>query len=922
MKTDQIVGAPPPPAPRERRDWAAPFPFLVIIYAIVYIALRAMGLGGDAFRSIIARLGFLPLNASVVALAWRASRTPGIDPRAATALRYIADAFLCILAGNAVSIYVGMVLHGNPGDSWANVFYFAIYPLLLAGLLSFPRTRRQPHEHRKFLLDAAAVLLGGGIAIWYLIVRPTTLAHHLTPVGSAIALAYPLCDLLLVLGITTFLLRRPSESRSWPVALFIAGLITFTISDLANDLVFLEVGWFGLSWTDLTYLLTYCLLIAGLARFTWPERAESAPAEQPDSAMSVQPFSPLPYVVIALDYGLVVTLSMREWPAPLAILALGAMSVAVLVIGRQIAAVQENVRLVAERAARANEARFRSLVQHSSDVIAIVGEDTIIRFVSPSVSRIFGYEPPELVGTRLADLLHPDDAANAMASFFTAASRPGVTAPTEWRVRHYDGRWLHVETVGTNLLHEPTVRGIVLNTRDISERKALEAQLTHQAFHDPLTGLANRVLFLDRVSHALSLVRRHSQTLAVLFVDLDSFKTINDSLGHTAGDRLLITIAERLLTCVRTADTVARLGGDEFALLIEDATDDNAASAVADRVAAAVRHPIQLEGKDVFVTASIGIATATDEGSASDLLRNADMAMYMAKSRGKARYERFEPGMHAKALERLELQADLRLALDRGGEFTLLYQPIVMLQTGDVKGVEALVRWNHPERGVLTPMQFIPLAEETGLIVPLGRWVLREACRQAALWQARRGTGHPLTLTVNVSGHQLQYEAVVDDVRRALSDSGLDPRQLVLEITESVLMQQNEVILERLRALKAVGIRLAIDDFGTGYSSLGYLQRFPVDILKIDKAFVDDIGSAGTEPALVRAILALGETLQLQTIAEGIEQSRQLSGLQELGCEMGQGFYFARPVEVVEIDALLDAQRAGVPPERAKTSQP
>jgi diguanylate cyclase (GGDEF)-like protein/PAS domain S-box-containing protein len=891
-----------PPATRRTRDWESAFPLLPIAYAAAYLAWVASGAGNVILRHIVARLAFLPLNACTAMLAWRASRRPGIDPRARRALCIIAAAFCCILAGNISAFYIGLVAGGNPGESWINVIYFAFYPLLLFGLLAFPLGRRQQHEYRKFLLDAAAVLLGGGIAIWYLVVRPSALAQHLTPLGSFIALVYPLADLLVLLGLTTLVLRRPPESERRGPVLLILGIAIYILCDLANDLVFLEIGWFGVSWTDLVYLIAYSVLITGLAAFEWP--APPTSADDRDEP-SVHQFSPLPYAAIALDYALVLVVAVRAWPTPLSVLSIGAMAVTLLVVIRQIAAVRENARLLTERAARESEARFRSLVQHSSDVIAIVDPDTTFRFVSPSVTRIFGYDPTELEGTKLAALLHPDDAANAMASFFTAASRPGATPPTEWRVRHRDGRWLHVETVGTNLMHEPTVRGIVLNTRDISERKLLEAQLTHQAFHDPLTGLANRVLFLDRVSHALSLVRRHGHTLAVLFVDIDGFKTINDSLGHTAGDRLLITIAERLLTCVRSADTVARLGGDEFALLIEDATDDNGATAVAERIVSAVRHPIHLEGKDVFVTASIGIATATDEGNAVDLLRDADMAMYMAKSRGKNRYETFEPGMHVKALDRLELQADLRRAIDRGGEFTLLYQPIVRLQTGEVKGVEALVRWRHPQRGVLTPMQFIPLAEETGLIVPLGRWVLREACRQARIWQSRRSEGSPMTLTVNISGYQLQDAGVVDDIRRAIAETGFDPRYLVLEITESVLMQEDDMVLERLHAIKAVGVRLAIDDFGTGYSSLGYLQRFPIDILKIDKAFVDDIGNAGAESALVRAIIALGETLKLETIAEGIELPQQLSGLQEIGCEMGQGFFFARPVEPGEIDAML-----------------
>ena len=902
-------GVPARRAPAWWQDWGTALPVLAVAYCLSYVIWKASGPRDDLATHVIARLVFLPLNAGTALLAWRAANRHAHDPRTQRALRIITVAFLCVLAGNIVSFYVGMIMDGDPGVSWINVFYFPFYPLLLTGLLSFPLTRRSEHENRKFLLDAAAVLVGGGTAIWFFVLRPTTQVNHLGALASAIALAYPLGDMLLLTGLTTFLMRRPVQSRGGARALFVFGVTAYAISDLANDLEFLNVGWFGLTSTDVVYLGTYCVLIASLSRFTWPAVEQQAEEKLPD----VQPFSPLPYIAGAFLFGLILVVAVRAWPTPLSVLSIGAMSTTAFLVVRQLAAVGENARLVSERAARENEARFRALVQHSTDVIAIVDVDGVIRFLSPSVTRIFGYVPEDLLGRKVTEFLHHESAREAVNLLVSAAANPGATPPAEWKMRHRDGRLLSVETVGTNLLAEPTVGGIVLNTRDISERKALERQLTHQAFHDPLTGLANRVLFLDRVSHALALVRRHDQMLAVLFVDLDGFKTINDSLGHAAGDRLLAVVASRLQTCVRTSDTVARLGGDEFALLIEDATDDHAASEVADRVAASVRHPILVEGKEVFMTASIGIATAKDEGSASDLLRNADMAMYVAKSHGKARWERFEPGMHAKALERLDLEAELRHALDRGDQFVLLYQPIVQLQTGEVKGIEALVRWNHPQRGVLTPAQFIPLAEETGLIVGLGRWVLREACRQAQVWQAARISGPPLTLTVNVSGYQLQYDGVVADVRAALADSGLDPRNLVLEITESVLMQQNETILERLRALKAVGVRLAIDDFGTGYSSLGYLQRFPIDILKIDKAFVDDIGATGAEPALVRAIIALGDTLQLQTIAEGIELRQQWHGLRDLGCEMGQGFLFARPVSVGQIDALFAGQGVRAP---------
>ena len=883
---------------------------LTIAYSVAYLVWRASGEHGSFYGGLITRLAFLPLNAATASLAWRASIRAGADQRTRNALRFISTAFFCVLAGNVVSFYIGAIGGGDPGNSWINVLYFPFYPLLLFGLVCFPFARRGEHEYRKLLLDAAAVLTGGGFAIWYMVLMPTMRAEHLSPVGSAIALAYPLGDLLIMVGLTTYILRRPAAARGGSRTLLVGGLLTYALCDLANDLIFLEAGWFGLKWTDMAYLAAYCFLISGLAAFRWPESA--TPAEEEEHGLA-QPFSPLPYAALALVYGLLLVVDLQHWPEPLSVLSMGSMAVTVLVVIRQLSAVRENARLLKERSIREGEERFKSLVRHSSDVMAIVDSDGVVQFVSPSITRIFGYQPDEIIGTAFVELLHPEHVTSAMTMLVaTAESEPGVTAPVEWRVRHREGRWLHVETVCNNLLGEPTVGGIVLNARDIGERKALEEQLTHQAFHDPLTGLANRVLFLDRVGHALSLVTRHRQTLAVLFVDLDGFKNINDSLGHAAGDELLEIIARRLLTCVRTADTVARLGGDEFAFLIEDATDSHSASAVAERVAEAVRQPIMLAGKEVVMTASIGIATADMEGSAADLLRDADMAMYVAKGRGKARFERFEPGMQARALERLELQGDLRRAAERDGEFQILYQPIVLLRTGELIGVEALLRWDHPRRGLLSPDEFIPMAEETGVIVQIGNWVLREACRQAQRWRRGAGGGRSFSLTVNVSGLQLQHDRLVENVRAALDESGMEPRDLVLEITESVLMREDDLLVERLRALKEVGVRLAIDDFGTGYSSLGYLQRFPIDILKIDKAFIGEVGHDGIEPALVRAIIALGGTLRLQTIAEGVELQQQSRGLQELGCEMGQGYFFGKPVAASDIDSLLETSCDGI----------
>ncbi|HEX5580161.1 MAG TPA: EAL domain-containing protein [Gemmatimonadaceae bacterium] len=448
----------------------------------------------------------------------------------------------------------------------------------------------------------------------------------------------------------------------------------------------------------------------------------------------------------------------------------------------------------------------------------------------------------------------------------------------------------------------------VRNIRLVEAIRRSEERLAHQAFHDPLTDLANRALFLDRVRHALARRQRSDAGVAVLFVDLDDFKKVNDSLGHATGDRLLVAAAERLCGCVRSADTVARLGGDEFAVLVEDAGGPTDAALVAERLVDALRAPFGVGSTELFVSASVGVAIAAPGESADDLLRNADVAMYYAKARRKDGHAVFEPWMHEAVRERLAIEADLRRALERN-ELSLHYQPIVRLDTGIPIGVEALVRWQHPDRGAVSPGAFIPVAEDTGLIVSLGRWILREACEQARRWQsARAGVAPPLRVTINISGRQLQDASFVADVRETLAATGVDATSLVLEITESVLMQHTEVVLERLRELKALGLSLAIDDFGTGYSSLGYLQRFPIDILKIDKAFVDAVRDGDGDPALARAVIALGDSLGMQTVAEGIEGAAQADGLRRLGCQLGQGYHFARPLPAEALSALLGVQ--------------
>ncbi len=576
-------------------------------------------------------------------------------------------------------------------------------------------------------------------------------------------------------------------------------------------------------------------------------------------------------------------------------------------LSSQVALALESAALTESLLLQQSEKRFASLVQNSSDVVTVVDADTSIRYASPSALRVLGVAPHLLGGTRFLELVHPEDKTRVLSFLTSVGEGDGQPGIMEFRVRCSDGRMLFTETLRTNLVHDPSVHGIVLNTRDISERKAFEQQLSHQAFHDPVTDLANRALFRDRVTHAIERQDRDHKPIAVLLMDLDDFKTINDSLSHVAGDRVLREVGDRLRECLRSADTAARLGGDEFAILLEDGGEGIQAVDVADRLMHIFEDPFALEGKEVYVRASIGIAVAEGGervGDAEELLRNADVAMYMAKEKGKGRYQVFEPAMHDIALKRLELKADMQRALEHG-EFVLEYQPVIELQSGRISGVEALIRWAHPVRGTIPPLEFIPLAEETGLIVPIGRWVLQEACRTAVDLNARFATAAGFHMAVNLSARQIARPELVSEVRDTLLDTGLDPGALILEITESVMMQDMELSIERLSELKGLGVLLAIDDFGTGYSSLNYIRRFPVDILKVDKSFIDGVSEGGESSALTAAVIELAGILNLKPVAEGIERADQLDRLLELHCDLGQGFLFAKPLAPEELAVLL-----------------
>jgi diguanylate cyclase (GGDEF)-like protein/PAS domain S-box-containing protein len=552
-----------------------------------------------------------------------------------------------------------------------------------------------------------------------------------------------------------------------------------------------------------------------------------------------------------------------------------------------------------------SEARFSSLVQNSTDVVMILSADGAIQYQSPSGEHVFGYEHTALQGTSVRDLLHPDDVVKLEAFLAAVDSRAEAAPRVEWRVRHADGSWIHTETVGNNLLHDPDVSGLVLNSRDISDRMALQEQLTYQAFHDPLTSLPNRALFMDRLEHAMIRADRREQAVALLFLDLDNFKIVNDSLGHQAGDLMLIAAARRLLECVRAEDTVARLGGDEFTILIEDVRGLDGALDVAERISEQLRAPFVIHGHELFTTASIGIAVSGfDVSTSADLLRNADLAMYRAKADGKARHIVFDSAMNLQAMKRLQLESALRRAVERE-ELRLVFQPIMSLDTMGIDRVETLVRWEHPERGMVSPADFIPLAEETGLIVPIGMWILAEACRQAQRWQEELPDAPQPVVSVNLSPRQFQHPTLVEDIIRILHETGLPPERLELEITEGAVMEDPAAARATLQRIHDLEISLAIDDFGTGYSSLSYLKRFPVSVLKVDQSFVRGIGQDEQDSAIVRGVIALAHSLNLSVTAEGIETFEQLARLRELGCNHGQGYLLSRPVPSQAIAALL-----------------
>ncbi|MCH5670810.1 putative bifunctional diguanylate cyclase/phosphodiesterase [Streptomyces gilvus] len=561
----------------------------------------------------------------------------------------------------------------------------------------------------------------------------------------------------------------------------------------------------------------------------------------------------------------------------------------------------DRIALRGEIVRRESEAYFRTLVRNASDVILIVNEDTTVRYASPSALAVLGSS--DLRGRRLRDLVDPQDRGRVDKTLATLVGDELHQSHDHWWVLR-DGGHIEVEVRCRDLRADETVGGLIVTMRDVTEQRQLEHELTQRAFHDSVTGLPNRTLLLERTGRALLRGQREPALTCLLFIDLDDFKIVNDTLGHSAGDRLLRGVGERLTETLRRTDTAARLGGDEFAVLMEDAKQPLDAELLAAQVVQSLSRPFHLSGDSVSVSASVGVATALDTRDPEELLALADLALYAAKAAGKRRWRRFQPQLRTRMTERQGLRVRLDDALAQD-EFALSYQPVVDIVSGHVVGFEALARWTHQQYGVVPPEQFIPLAEETGHITSLGAWVLHSAAADIARLQRRIEPSSPPYVSVNVSGRQWRDDGFLDEVARALDTPGLVPGSLRLELTESVLMQRDDQIDGVIRGLRNLGVRIAVDDFGTGFSSLRYLHDFPLDILKIDKSFIDDIPHDPRQVKLVEGIVRMAATLELEVVAEGIEAAAQRDLLSAMGCRYGQGFLFAEPMTVEEGEVVL-----------------
>ena len=867
----------------------------LVIYCITGTAWMLTGFGGPGVTHYVGLLSDAPAALAGVIIAAATVRR--------TARGGLRTGWICLAVALAlyfVGTAIGMVswLRGqDPFPGPADIMFCLFYPVLAAAVLFLIRAAAVRVPWIQLSLDATIFVVGFGAFFWFLVIRPAALHVEVDFLKQALSLAYLGLDCVVLLILGVLVLTGAGNAGGWRVPLLLlSGFAIMFLGDILWSLAKVRGYYLPGGFQDVLYL--FCNVpVAAAARAQM--RTIAAPARAMSSTSDALARS-LPYAAMLAAFLVLVYFARGDIGGPSTVMTMIVFALTLLFMVRQGVTLRGDALLRERRAARMVEERYASLIANASDVIMIVAPDGALRFVSPACERTLGLKPEEITGKSLPELWVGEDGERVRLFLAeVAATRSGTVGPVELRIERGARRCV-LEGVGSNLTQDPAVQGLALNFRDISERKALEEQLRQLAFHDPLTLLANRNLFRDRVQHALTLAQFGQSSVAVMFLDLDNFKNINDSLGHDAGDCLLQAVAQRIVKTTRSSDTVARLGGDEFAVLLEGIASGTEVGHLADALIDTLVLPFTLEGVEVRVTASIGVAFPTPDADAEALLSNADIAMYHAKAAGKNRHVTFQPQMQDMLQERLRLEADIGRALAQK-EFFLEYQPIIDLGTKSLLGVEALVRWRHPEAGILMPGRFIQVAEECGQIAKLGRWVLKQACLDMCAWRRSIAGGNGLRLAVNISGRHLQHGELVDDVAQALRESGFEAGNLVIELTESTTMYNTDANLERFQRLKALGVKLAIDDFGTGYSSLSYLHRFPIDILKIDRSFVSRLTNSDNGPELTRAVITLGETLGLDTVAEGIEHEPQVAALLALGCVAGQGFLFAKAGSLEEL---------------------
>jgi diguanylate cyclase (GGDEF)-like protein/PAS domain S-box-containing protein len=809
--------------------------------------------------------------------------------------------------GDLVSRVIGWRTGAEPQASVADLAWIATYALLGVGLLLL--LRRGDRDQRRDidgLIDVGAVSVAGMMVVWALAVA-ATLADATLPVAIRVLWGmYPVLDLAILALVLRLLIR--DRTVAVPLVAGGAGLwlgadvAYLAIADAASYSVLLDAAWL------------WGMILLALAVVVGPATPLRRGAGLPGPAVDETGLGRISLALLPL---LVPSLIELQWfvrghdGTTLAVTLPGAVLLVGLAFVRM-ARLASSARRA--RGALVSQERYASaLAANSSDAVAVLDADRRLVDNFPRLAALADRPTDSLRGTDFLSLAMPEDRAAIQMTVRRCLARPGQVFQFEVRLGGDRGHPVWCAARAVNLLSDPDVHGIVVNLHDISDRKRAEVELSHQAFHDALTGLANRALFRDRLNHALERVGAAGPEPAVIFLDLDGFKAVNDRLGHDLGDDLLREVATRLTAAVSRSETVGRLGGDEFGILIDQADGPLAeATATADRVLAALRAPVSLDEHRVNISASAGIALGDRISGSASVLRNADVAMYRSKSQGKDRWTVYRPGMRTAARERLEWQNAMYAALEQQ-EFRLVYQPIIDLDSERVVGFEGLVRWQRPGFGLLVPDRFVSLAEASGLIVPIGRWVLQEATRVAARWHRDAAPAAAPTMAVNLSARQLAAPDLVMDVGRALTTAGLPPDNLVLEITETALVDDAVVAADRLRDLKRLGVRLAIDDFGTGYSSLSYLRHFPVDILKIDRSFVCTIPEQGEFPPIVRGLLELGRALHMETLAEGVERDFQRNRLRDQHCDLAQGYFIAPPMSEAEAEQVLRRQ-ADKPP--------